>query len=49
MNTELFEFFCNYAKLAMMAIEAYVGRSKINSAKKWGLNKELLCSTLKTT
>ena len=30
----LIEFFLNYTKLAMLAIKAYVGKSKINSTKK---------------
>ena len=30
----LIEFFLNYTKLAMLAIKAYVEKSKINSTKK---------------
>ena len=36
------EFFLNYTKLAMLAIKSYIGKSKIKSAKKLGLNRDPL-------
>ena len=34
LNLELFEFFRNYTKLAMLSLKVYLKKSKENSAKK---------------
>ena len=38
MDEKTMGFFHNYTKLAMLAINGYTGKSKINLAKKWRLN-----------